>query len=412
MLETSPLPRYQKDGRLEWFSHTTSMTTMIIENSAKSYEPMASNTGATWIPWWEPNKMSVGKVFSKRYEKGSTIYTLLIASIFFTLLNAITIYSQITKKNIVFDTGLSPESGLILLLSNEYNPLGISSFIFLALTCLLALITIAKKDRSNARLLTKLQQIDRQLEIEVSKRTNEHAETIRAKDHFLGVATHDLKAPLSGILGLVELIRIENSGIPARDAEYLEHIEYSCLKMQRLIHDILEINRFEQGKVIVKREKVDLASVINGLRRNFAPGAAKKGIDLILENTDSTMETDADSLTRILENLISNAIKFSPSGTKVRLSVKPESDLLRFEVADEGPGIPLDEQARLFNRFERLSNRPTNSEISTGLGLSIVRELTTQLGGEITFESEPGRGSTFIVRLPQIQQSGNYTEIE
>ena len=346
------------------------------------------------------NKFFSKKTFSKKRARSNSIYLLLIASILFTVLNAVMTCSLIKKKEMGYGSTFHGKT-LFLQHSAEFNPVWLLSFVVLALTCSLALVTIAKKDKSNARLLSKLRLSNRQLEGKVRKRTSELAEAIRAKDHFLGIATHDLKAPLSGILGLVELIKMGNRSMPASEAEYLGHIEYSCKKMQRLIHDILEINRIEQGKAIVKKEKVDLARLANELRRNFAREAERKSIHLMVEDADGTLETDADSLTRILENLLSNAIKFSLPLKKVRLHASLQQEHVLFEVEDEGPGIPIDEQPKLFNKFQRLSNRPTSSEMSTGLGLSIVKELTTQLGGEITFSSAVGKGTTFFLTFPR-----------
>jgi signal transduction histidine kinase len=371
----------------------------ITENPTKNYNQTLADDSVKWIKRTVRSK-SVEKVFSKSRVRSNTIYALLIASIFFALLNVIMTFSVIRKKDIGHLNTLFFEKILTHLNSGEFDPLWFSSFVLLTLTCSLALVTIVRKDRSNAQLLSKLQMTNKQLEDKVLKRTSELADAIRAKDHFLGIATHDLKAPLSGILGLIQLLKMGKKNVTENEAEYLAHIEHAGKKMQRLIQDILEINRIDQGKVMVKKEKVDVAYIINELRRNFTLAAAKKNIRLIIENATAIIETDADSLTRILENLLSNAIKFSSPGKKVWMNVRLEKDHVRFEVIDEGPGIPLHEQPRLFDKFQRLSNRPTNSEISTGLGLSIVKELTLQIGGEITFNSEVGKGTTFVVTLP------------
>jgi len=172
--------------------------------------------------------------------------------------------------------------------------------------------------------------------------------------------------------------------------------------MQNLIQDILEVNRIEHGQAIVTKETVNLTRMMDHINVNFGQLAGNKGIQLVIEASDTGIETDPVSLTRILENLISNAIKFSPFNKTVRLKVSSEADTIQFKVIDQGPGIPPHEQPKLFSKFQRLSNRPTNAENSTGLGLSIVKELTTQLGGEITFDSTVGKGTTFTVTLPKI----------
>ena len=178
----------------------------------------------------------------------------------------------------------------------------------------------------------------------VQMRTSQLTEAIKAKDHFLGVAAHDLKAPLTGIEGLVELIKMENKNMSATQADYLGHIQYSCKKMQRLIIDILDVNRIEQGKAVVNWQKVSIMSILGQIQLGFAPQATKKNIDLQIEGIDAIMETDPDGLSRILENLVSNAIKFSPSMKKVSLSVSSEHHQVKFKVSDEGPGIPQEEQ--------------------------------------------------------------------
>lgn len=333
----------------------------------------------------------VVKAFSPKRIRINTVYALLVTSILLTIVSAIDTCIEINaiEKNVL------PPSGA------QFNPTRFLSFLLLAATCGLALITIVRKDKKNYRLLEALRSTNRNLENEVRNRTRAMAEAVRAKDHFLGIATHDLKAPIAGVLGLVELVRIENKNLSNSTAEYLSHIEYSCRKMQRLIHDLLEINRIEQGKSEVRKQNVNLSVLFQKIRLDFAPQAARKNIELVfVGQMDFAIETDHDSLSRILENLISNAIKFSLPEKKVLLRVKPTDTKIIFEIEDHGPGIPPEEQPKLFSKFQRLSNRPTNSESSTGLGLAIVKELTAALGGEISFKSHVGEGSTFIVALP------------
>lgn len=377
---------------------------MINDRSQKACEMIAGGLNTHWKKVQELNKSKIRAPFNASRIRANTVYALLIASIFITLLGAMVTCIEIIEKDITaYKEGGLAAQHFLFLDSSGFNLVRILSFVLLALTCSVALITIVRKDKSNAQLLSKLKSANRRLEEEVRKRTSELAEAIGAKDHFLGIATHDLKAPLNGIMGLVELIKIENNSRSASVDEYLAHIDYSCRKMQRLVHDILEINRIEQGKAIVKMQGVDLAPLLTKLLLDFAQEAARKNIALVFEEIHATIQTDADSVTRILENLLSNAIKFSPPGKKVSLRVHSEDNHLKFAVSDEGPGIPPEEQPRLFNKFQRLSNRPTGSEISTGLGLSIVKELTSQLGGEISFKTAPGKGTVFILTLPKGQ---------
>jgi signal transduction histidine kinase len=355
-----------------------------------------------------PMRAMFQKMFSLKHIGVSMVYALLIASMLLSLLTAIVTCTELGKAPI----GLKNMSQLAHEHIDSFIVTRFSSFVLLALTCTLALVSIIKREKINARLLSKLKSTNRQLNDEIQIRTNRLTEAIKAKDHFMGVAAHDLKAPLTGIEGLVELIKMDNKNMSATQAEYLGHIQYSCKKMQRLIIDILDVNRIEQGKAVVIWQKVSIIQILGQIQLGFAPQATKKNIDLQIEGIDVIMETDPDGLSRILENLVSNAIKFSPAMKKVSLSVSSEHHQVKFKVSDEGPRIPQEEQPRLFNKFQQLSNRPTNSEISTGLGLSIVKELTAQLGGEITFKSEVGKGSTFIIRLPQFHRSGDTSKLE
>lgn len=372
----------------------------ITEGLGKNNEVIAWNIRTKRKKLKGTIKAWTGKTFRRKRVGANIVYALLIASFFIALLSAIVTCIEAKDVAAKKDVALAAPSFLPHH-SGGFSPERFSSFVLLSLTCALALITIVKKDKSNAQLLSRLRSTNRLLETEMRKRTSGLAEAIRAKDHFLAIATHDLKAPLNGIMGLVELIKLENNGRSEAEDEYLAHIEYSCRKMHGLVHDILEINRLEQGEVIVKRQPVDLAPLLKKLWFDFAQQAGKKSIDLAIEEIDATIQTDADAVTRILENLLSNAIKFSPPNKKVSLHVCSESNQVKFEVSDEGPGIPPDEQPKLFNKFQRLSNRPTGTEISTGLGLSIVKELTNQLGGEIDFKTESGKGTVFILTLPK-----------
>jgi signal transduction histidine kinase len=293
------------------------------------------------------------------------------------------------------------EQNLILAHNKKLDPLRFSGFVLVGITCFLAFVTIRRKDRRNALLLKKLKSTNEELEAKVKDRTKKLVEANRAKDHFLGIVTHDLKAPIHGVRGLVELMKMENRTIRRNDMdEYLAHIEDSCKKMLRLISDTLDINRIEQGLANVKKENVDLNKLLGKIEKEFSHQARKKNIQLTVDIIDDIIETDFDALSRILENLLSNAIKFSPAYKTVQLKVINIKDHIQFKIIDEGPGISTDEMPKLFEKFQRLANKPTSKESSTGLGLSIVKELTMLLDGNVVVESIVGTGTTFTVSIP------------
>ena len=285
-----------------------------------------------------------------------------------------------------------------------------SSFALIGITSLAALLTIASKERDNKRLLAELQQFNQQLEQKVKDRTSElqnaNENLLRLneeKNDFLGITTHDLRAPLAGISGLLELMKLERESLSPRHLDFIQLMEETCENMQRLISDLLDLSRIEQGTARFHKQEVSIAKVIGELEDHFRSWASKKDLKLIFDSQQApkTISTDHDSLVRILDNLISNAIKFTSPGKKVVVSVIDEPAIIRFEVVDEGPGIRAEERHKLFRKFQKLSARPTNGESSSGLGLSIVKDLVTALEGTIEVESPGQIGSTFVVKLPK-----------
>ncbi len=139
------------------------------------------------------------------------------------------------------------------------------------------------------------------------------------------------------------------------------------------------------------------------IKTQFSHQARNKGIQLTITAPNETIQTDRDALTRILENLISNAIKFSPAGTDILIEASLTPTHTTIVIADQGPGIPEEELPLLFQKFQKLSNKPTGVEGSTGLGLSIVKELVNLLKGSITVTSYVNQGTTFTIRIPNTE---------
>ncbi len=284
-----------------------------------------------------------------------------------------------------------------------------SSFMVIGIISIAALITIANKENDNKRLLIELQQFNQQLEYKVKERTRQLEEANKnlvrlneEKNHFLGITTHDLKAPLAGISGLLELMKLEKVPLSGKHLEYIQLMEDTCQDMLRLISDLLDLSRIEQGTTNTTIREISIPKVIGQLEDHFRSWALRKNIKLIFDNQVSGKElfTDQDILIRILDNMISNAIKFSAKNKEVKVSISRENSFFRFSVADQGPGIRDEERMKLFRRFQKLSARPSDGESSSGLGLSIVKDLVEFLNGTIEVESEFGNGAEFIVKLP------------
>lgn len=222
------------------------------------------------------------------------------------------------------------------------------------------------------------------------------------KDHFLGIATHDLKSPLNGVLGLVNLMKLQHTNLTPDQLQYLNLMEGSCVNMHMLIKNLLDVTRIEQGMNGINKEYIAINTLLKKQYHVFKQTAEKKNISLILEDhvPDFNFHTDPEMLNRILENLISNAIKFSPAHKEVAINVVRTETHVRFEVLDQGPGLSAADKQKIFGKFQRLSARPTGGETSSGLGLSIVKELVLALNGSIAVESEEKKGAKFIVQLP------------
>ncbi len=284
-----------------------------------------------------------------------------------------------------------------------------SSFALIGITALAALITIANKEKDNTQLLHQLQLLNQQLEQKVKDRTHELEEANKdlirldeEKNNFLGITTHDLKAPLAGISGLLSVMKLDSKALLPKHLEYVELMEETSENMQRLISDLLDLSRIEQGTINIHYADASMVKVFTQLEERFRAWASRKKLRLEFQNRldVDVVKTDQDILLRILDNLISNALKFSPFNKTVTISVMRDDNGLRFTIQDEGPGILPQDRNNLFHKFKKLSARPTDGESSSGLGLSIVKDLVDLLHGSIEVQSSKGSGACFVVRLP------------
>lgn len=222
------------------------------------------------------------------------------------------------------------------------------------------------------------------------------------KSEFLRVAAHDLRNPLHAIMNLAHFIP-KDLQKPEVLTETADHISRASEDMLRLINDLIETASIDGGNVKLDRIAVELNTLAHDVVARNDAVALKKNLRLTFSGDGEYFtEADENRLRRALENLISNAIKFSPHGKSVQVSVKRAGGKFRLEVADEGPGMSAEEMPRLFGKFQRLSARPTGGETSTGLGLSIVKRIVELHGGRVWAESEgPGKGSRFVIELPE-----------
>jgi signal transduction histidine kinase len=223
------------------------------------------------------------------------------------------------------------------------------------------------------------------------------------KNELMGIAAHDLRNPLTVILGNAELMaNIKDPGILARLSQNTRAV---AIRMRELVTNLLDVNAIEQGKFVVKKENCDIRALLEQSLEQNQLAATKKQIVFRVGISDGLWAgADRAAVLQILDNLISNALKYSPPNTTVHVHALPEKEAIVINVRDEGPGISETDQKKLFQKFTRLTARPTGGESSTGLGLAIVKKLAEAMSGSIHCVSTLGSGSTFVLRLPVAAQ--------
>lgn len=221
-----------------------------------------------------------------------------------------------------------------------------------------------------------------------------------AKSAFLATMGHEIRTPLNGVIGMAQAMA--NDDLPPRQRERLDVIREAGDNLLLMLNDLLDLSKIEAGKLQLEEAEFDLEELVAGAHATFLAIANAKGLEFTVDLKPSVLKTyrgDPLRIRQILHNLVSNAVKFTDSG-RVALRVSPRSGGLCFVVADTGVGIEAAAMARLFGKFEQAELTTTRRFGGTGLGLAICRNLADMMGGSITVRSAPGRGSTFLVRLP------------
>lgn len=222
------------------------------------------------------------------------------------------------------------------------------------------------------------------------------------KNVWLGMAAHDMRNPLSIIIGYTNFLLQQPEELGPDAQQLMGVVESSARFMLQLIEDLLDVSTLESGKLNLSLEVHDLARLVGDAVSRNQPLARDKGTTLSLAAPGDAVNcrVDAAKIDQVLNNLLTNAIKYSPPNASVRVHVRPTEGRAIVRVTDEGPGIPPEEQSRLFLPFGRTSVQTTGGEKSTGLGLAIARRIVEGHSGSLGVDSEPGRGSTFWFSLP------------
>ena len=255
-------------------------------------------------------------------------------------------------------------------------------------------------ERPDPELLALFETVGKQI-AQFSRRKRAEVEADRLKDEFFALVSHELRTPLTSIQGYLEMVLEDPAALDPQSTRFLQVIERNTRRLQRLVGDLLFVAQVEAGRMSVERGPVSLERVVAECIEAARPRAEDDGVTLRSQSDGvGVLHADGDRLAQMLDNLVSNAVKFTPEGGSVDVRLTERDGRALLEVRDSGIGIPGDEQAQLFQRFFR-SSAATEREIpGVGLGLTISRAIVEAHGGTISFESEEGRGTTFRVELP------------
>ncbi|MBC5801224.1 MAG: PAS domain-containing protein [Candidatus Eremiobacteraeota bacterium] len=216
---------------------------------------------------------------------------------------------------------------------------------------------------------------------------------------FISSVSHELRTPLSSINLMIETI-LDTSGDPEAIELFLPRIKHEVDRMVQLVEDLLELTRAEAGRLRLRRESVDLASVAGNILRTFEPSAAQLGVHLRMSENPARIDGDPDRLAQVLVNLIDNSLRHTPAGGTVTVEVRTGERGATLAVHDTGAGIPFNDLPHVFERFYVVDRSRAREASGTGLGLSIVKGIVEAHGGTVSAESELGRGATFTCAFP------------
>lgn len=240
------------------------------------------------------------------------------------------------------------------------------------------------------------------------ERANERLRGLdKAKSDFFANLSHDLRTPLNVIIGPVQVVQ-RSPALDGRSRRYLEMALRGARRLDAMINDLLDLARIEAGVVQLNLVRLDLGELIGSMVEGTSIYARSLGQQLTFEAAPGpcVADVDPDKVERVVANLVSNALKFSPAGSEIRVWLTMVRDTLRIAVQDQGPGIPAESRAVIFDRFARLPDATGRRPRGAGIGLAVAREFVELHGGRIWVESVPGEGATFFVELPRTHGAG------
>ncbi len=244
--------------------------------------------------------------------------------------------------------------------------------------------------------------------IENARLYQEAQQALQLRDQFLSIAAHELKTPLTALLGNTQLIQrriARTHTFTERDQRVLQVINQQSQRLSRMVEALLDISRIRGGTLSIERTSVDLSALAERLVDEVQPSLERHSIEIHIPNSPVMVTGDALRLEQVFQNIIQNAIKYTPQGGKIALEITREGDQACVAVTDPGIGIPSKALPNLFRQFYRAGNAQSHHIAGMGLGLYVVREIVALHDGRVEVESTEGEGSTFLVYLPLIRDS-------
>lgn len=241
--------------------------------------------------------------------------------------------------------------------------------------------------------------------LELRKKNIELKKANRHKIELVKILSHDMRSPLSGIIGVSSLLS-ETLSADDEEKELINIIEQSATQLNHMIDEVLSYAVLESDGFKINRKNTEIDAIIDKMQRLYNPSARNKNVDLTIhnENIDEALHIDKEKFEQIFGNLLSNSIKFTKPGGSIKATLKKipgkERDFLHLHVADSGIGMPDKVVKTLFDQNSGYSEEGTSGEKTSGLGLRIVKHFVDLHNGSINVESEPGKGSDFHIRLP------------
>lgn len=271
----------------------------------------------------------------------------------------------------------------------------------LVVACL-ALVVLAAGRRKAKDELT----LRRRMQTELERTRDELARTSQEKTELLQMVAHDLRNPLTSLMLNTETLTQERR---PSDAETLSDMKSSIDRMRSLVALLVDRQALERGRRALKWTRIDPGKETVAAIAAVSEVAKRKGIDVIVRTEPELpqLESDRGAFRQVVDNLVSNAVKYAPSGSSVRVDVAHTSQVLRIAVRDQGPGVPPAERKSIFKEYQVGSARPTGGEASTGLGLWIVSRIVEEMKGRVWCEGERGEGSVFVVEFPFVTSHGD-----